>query len=75
MISAVAGTWQPWGSWSQCSATCGQGSRLRIRACNGFTPGGGHCSGDPAEAQLCQTVDCEGFFCTCMYSILYVSIL
>ena len=66
VIPAASGSWQPWGEWSQCSASCGQGSRWRNRACahSGCGGGNGHCIGDPVEAEVCKTADCKGMSCT-----------
>ena len=50
-------SWTAWGEWSQCSTTCDQGSRLRIRVCSGGNSD--HCPGDPAEAETCKTTDCQ----------------
>merc|ERR1712192_265764 len=50
-------SWNAWGEWSQCSTTCDQGSRLRIRSCSGGSSD--HCPGDPAEAETCKTADCQ----------------
>ena len=63
-LSAVTGTWQPWGEWTQCSVSCNQGSRSRLRRCNDSTFEGGseRCTGEPAEAEVCQTTDCKGMF-------------
>ena len=30
----VYGHWGEWGGWSECSKTCGNGHRTRVRACN-----------------------------------------
>ena len=61
-IPAYVESWNAWGEWSQCSATCDRGFRLRIRACSGSS---NNCPGDPAEAEACKTTDCQGVFWKC----------
>ncbi|VDM32406.1 unnamed protein product [Hydatigera taeniaeformis] len=47
----IAGGWGEWGAFSDCDATCGRGSRRRIRLCNRPPPQGG---GVP-----CQGIDTQ----------------
>ncbi|KAM8765920.1 ADAMTS-like protein 5 [Rhynchonycteris naso] len=51
------GEWTPWGSWSRCSSTCGQGISVRSRRCIRF-PREEICWGDSHEYRLCQLPDC-----------------
>ncbi|KAM4020614.1 hemicentin-2 [Anomaloglossus baeobatrachus] len=57
----VDGGWTGWGSWSPCSASCGDGSRQRTRSC--FSPppqnGGKTCSGKDTEAEACHLPQCR----------------
>ena len=54
-IAAVAAKWQEWGQWSECSVSCGQGSKLRSRACSGALFGGDeNCPGHSTEAGVCD---------------------
>lgn len=53
--------WSPWESWSPCSASCGQGIRLRTRNClqsDGRFAGQNDCDGVKSEAQICQIAPC-----------------
>ena len=51
-------SWTSWTEWTQCSASCGSGSRLRMRACNGDSS---LCVGDLTETKACETTtDCQG---------------
>ena len=52
-------SWTSWTEWTQCSASCGSGSRLRMRACNGDSS---LCVGDFTETEACETTDCPGAF-------------
>ncbi|XP_007952798.1 ADAMTS-like protein 5 [Orycteropus afer afer] len=51
------GEWTPWGSWTRCSSSCGQGVSVRSRRCIRF-PGEELCWGDTHEYRLCQLPDC-----------------
>nr|XP_023660300.1 SCO-spondin [Paramormyrops kingsleyae] len=57
----VDGAWSQWGAWTQCSAPCGGGVKLRFRQCDNPTPqnGGRGCAG-VAE----QRKDCNSQLCT-----------
>ena len=46
--------------WTHCSASCGPGSRLRMRTCSDVTCGGRQCLGEPAQAETCKIADCPG---------------
>ena len=48
------GQWASWGSWSQCSASCGTGTRNRTAtSCNGPFYGGLPCSGSGTDTEDC----------------------
>ena len=54
-IAAVASKWQEWGQWSECSVSCGQGSKLRARTCSGALFGGNqNCPGHSTESGVCD---------------------
>ena len=50
-------SWTSWTEWTQCSASCGSGSRLRMRACDGEES---LCVGDITETEACEAMDCQG---------------
>jgi hypothetical protein len=56
--------WQDWQAWSKCSATCGKGIRLRLRACFPPRNGGKDCpppgSKDYSESSDCLERRCVG---------------
>ncbi|XP_018916719.2 semaphorin 5c [Bemisia tabaci] len=56
------GGWSSWGSWSECSARCGGGFRVRHRQCNDpppQKPGGLDCPGNSEEYEECNTMPCQ----------------
>lgn len=56
----VDGGWGPYSDWSQCSATCGEGSQVRSRNCNNPEPqnGGKSCIGDAEDVRTCNVEEC-----------------
>ncbi|XP_064420214.1 hemicentin-2 [Latimeria chalumnae] len=59
----VAGGWGSWQAWSECSASCGGGDRMRQRRCNSPLPanGGRLCPGERWERENCNKQVCPGF--------------
>ncbi|CAK9106121.1 unnamed protein product [Durusdinium trenchii] len=58
-------TWEDWNDWTVCSASCGEGSRVRFRlvAKEAVGPHGAECTGKPKEEEYCDPgsecpVDC-----------------
>ena len=59
----VDGNWNSWGEWGDCSVTCGDGVKTRIRTCTNPPPtdGGKECVGDSSsETSACSTTNCPG---------------
>ncbi|XP_004388126.1 thrombospondin type-1 domain-containing protein 1 [Trichechus manatus latirostris] len=54
-------TWGLWQTWSQCSATCGDGVRERHRVCLTSFPSRPGCPGMSSETSLCSLEDCNAF--------------
>ncbi|XP_044527826.1 ADAMTS-like protein 5 isoform X2 [Gracilinanus agilis] len=49
--------WTPWGAWSGCSSTCGQGASVRSRRCLRI-PREHACGGDSHQYRLCRLSEC-----------------
>ena len=54
-ISTIKSQWQGWGEWSHCSISCGNGAKIRARACSGSH---GSCSGEWTETKDCLLDKC-----------------
>ncbi|XP_034035488.1 hemicentin-1 [Thalassophryne amazonica] len=56
----VDGRWSEWSLWEQCSRTCGEGNRTRVRTC--INPpalhGGRQCEGKAVEIIMCSVRLC-----------------
>ncbi|XP_060551705.1 A disintegrin and metalloproteinase with thrombospondin motifs adt-2-like isoform X2 [Ruditapes philippinarum] len=54
------GVWSNWGSWGQCSRTCSNGTKTRVRHCSGSGQihGSIFCSGDHFEIAHCNLRTC-----------------
>lgn len=57
-ILTVDGVWMSWESWSDCSATCGYGSRNRSRTCMEPLYEGAPCPGVDSEIDACNSFSC-----------------
>ena len=60
-IAVTVAEWQEWGGWSQCTASCGQGLKIRARGCSEPEVGGNLlCPGNVSEIEECKTSECSG---------------
>lgn len=55
----VDGVWMSWGSWGECSVTCGGGIQLRNRSCDGPYYNGEECKGSEGKKR-CNSHHCPG---------------
>lgn len=77
-MKPVDGNYSDWTAWSQCSSSCGSGSRYRTRSCTNPAPsfGGQPCYniGGDEEVEACLQRDCPGkirhFFITQIHQFL-----
>lgn len=64
-ISAIDGNYTEWTKWSDCSATCGNGSKTRIRSCTNPPPqyGGDNCVdlGPDTDITECNLKPCSKY--------------
>ena len=49
-----------WSGWGSCSQTCGNGTQLRTRECDGPYYGGANCSGAWTDETVCTAIPCPG---------------
>ncbi|KAK3728739.1 hypothetical protein QZH41_002662 [Actinostola sp. cb2023] len=56
----IHGNFTEWGNWSECTATCGNGTQQRMRTCTNPPPaiGGANCTGSTNETQQCSRPPC-----------------
>ncbi|XP_033105528.1 hemicentin-1-like isoform X2 [Anneissia japonica] len=54
----IDGHWLEWDEWSECSATCGEGTMQRQRRCLPPINGGEPCEGRPFEVDTCSLGPC-----------------
>ncbi|XP_034531212.1 hemicentin-1 [Notolabrus celidotus] len=56
----VEGNWSEWTLWEECSRTCGQGNRTRVRTCSNppAQHGGRLCEGKAVEVIMCSVRPC-----------------
>lgn len=56
----VDGVWKDWAQWTDCTVTCGYGTRNRSRICEGPFYKGKDCEGPKDETESCNTFSCPG---------------
>ncbi|XP_067016400.1 SCO-spondin-like isoform X2 [Acropora muricata] len=55
----VNGRWSNWAAWSNCSKTCGNGTKTRLRTCTNPPPKyGGKCGGPSKQMKPCLEKRC-----------------
>ena len=61
-FTIVDGSWSAWGSYGQCSKTCGRGIKIRHRYCTNPAParGGRNCTGPRTDSAPCNERMCPG---------------
>ena len=52
-FAAIPSEWKEWGSWSQCTSSCGDGMKVRIRGCPSQPAFA--CNGHPTETAPCSS--------------------
>nr|QGN01372.1 female cement gland secreted 3 [Lepeophtheirus salmonis] len=57
----IHGEWGFWKEWSDCSASCGEGTKTRIRKCDNPKPDG---NGRPCPGLSMQKGDCLNGYCS-----------
>lgn len=62
MLKKILLDWSEYGSWLQCSRSCGGGSKTRMRHCNGGSPGSFGCEGEQIEQAPCNEHPCGKLF-------------
>ncbi|XP_052061393.1 sushi, von Willebrand factor type A, EGF and pentraxin domain-containing protein 1-like [Mytilus californianus] len=65
-IALVDGGWTHWDNWTECSTSCGYGTRQRGRSCSNPLPdnGGQKCNGTDTEIGDCLSEPCPDTKCT-----------
>ncbi|KAM8931068.1 hemicentin-1 [Pelodytes ibericus] len=56
----VDGNWSDWSAWEDCSKTCGNGKKTRLRVCNNppAREGGKSCEGNAVDIANCNVKPC-----------------
>ncbi|CAH1774571.1 unnamed protein product [Owenia fusiformis] len=59
ILCPIDGYWEEWGEYSECSTTCGEGSKTRSRVCVPALYGGiNNCIGESSETLSCEIIQC-----------------
>lgn len=59
-VYIVDGEWGPYSAFTPCTASCGNGTKTRIRQCDNPAPkyGGNPCVGEPEDTTHCYERPC-----------------
>jgi len=58
LCAVEGGKWSEWSSWTGCTVTCGNGTRGRMRYCQGGIVGSAGCTGNTTETVVCNKNPC-----------------
>ena len=63
-VRAINGGLTDWSDWSDCTVSCGSGTKTRTRTCTSPEPSysGRTCSGDLEDSRSCANKPCAGMF-------------
>ncbi|XP_046568995.1 A disintegrin and metalloproteinase with thrombospondin motifs adt-1-like [Haliotis rubra] len=53
-IQLSVARWSGWSQWTDCSVSCGEGSRTRTRTCLRATEASGECVGEAVKTEVCS---------------------
>ena len=70
----VDGNWGKWTDFGECSKTCGDGLKKRMRECNNPAPkyGGKSCEGDGTDSEPCKDIECPGISINTIYLCVWI---
>ena len=61
LLCPIHGGWGDWSNWTDCTTTCGNGTKSRYRNCDNPLPqhGGEYCTGDSRQSEHCSWQSCS----------------
>ncbi|XP_069502497.1 SCO-spondin-like [Ambystoma mexicanum] len=67
------GNWSEWSPWTNCTKSCGEGMRTRVRSCNNPPPlgDGDYCEGAGVEMEACHLRECPASNCSTIPGSVY----
>ena len=74
-VSLVDCRWGNWGTWTECTKTCGGGTRQGVRKIEAEAKNGGvPCTGSTIRTATCNTQSCPGNEIAKLQNLLLIDI-